>query len=310
MKKLLKINSPIYGSYLEELEKILKISNIQSLSKHDIQEWLKHWTNFQGDIIEQLGTAWLNAKIPEIKGIKTFTTGALTNQTIKHFGTASKYGKGSLINDLITVDISDIDLLKSIGIDFYIYSENNPNKKEKKEMSLWDFLNYIESYNGDKGQIELSDMAYENLIEFSILSTQAKSGFRQKLWNVNNQTSISIAEMVANESNISNKISVYKIFQLLHTLDTQPPTDGWVSNSNKNYDAIVNYGIGSLVNKIMHLNDSTGNQYVLTPEGFTPFSQRMETLLKTQKRIIQLRESINLNTSLDKKYQVILTGDR
>ena len=310
IKELLNINSPIYEAYLEKLEETLNTLNMQTLDKTGMYAWLKNWTNFQGDIVEQLGTAWLNAKIPQDIKLKTFTTGALTNQSVKHFGSSSKYGKGSLINDLISIDVSNIDLLKNISVDFYINLSVDSDKKEKKEMTLYDFLNYIESYNGDKGQIELSDNAYESLINLSALSVQAKSGFRQKLWNVNNQTSLSISEMLADESNISRKISVYKIFSLLHLLNTQPPLNAWVIDSDKSYDAIFNYGIGSVVNKIMHLNGNTGNQYVLTPDGFTTFSKRMETLLYTQKRIIQLRKSINLNTVLNEKYDIILTGDR
>jgi hypothetical protein len=48
-----------------------------------------------------------------------------------------------------------------------------------------------------------------------------------------------------------------------------------VKDSSDDYNALANYGLATVMNKVLHLS-TEGNQYVLTPYGFMTFSARMK----------------------------------
>ena len=53
-----------------------------------------------------------------------------------------------------------------------------------------------------------------------------------------------------------------------------------VKDSSPDYNALANYGLATVMNKVLHLSKE-GNQFVLTPYGFMTFSERIKQLLKT-----------------------------
>ena len=125
-------------------------------------------------------------------------------------------------------------------------------------------------------------------------------------WNQNASTSISIGEY---DKTDGLAISVYHTFHLLHSLnnvenDVQP----WmVKDTGADYNALANYGLATVMNKVLHLSEQ-GNQFVLTPYGFMTFSARMKQLLKTNNYIALIQGSVVINnTTMSNKYKVSIT---
>jgi len=111
------------------------------------------------------------------------------------------------------------------------------------------------------------------LLGLNQISIQAKAGLKQPLWNKAKYNKVSIGEYPYDDG---LSLSVHRTFELLHSLDLEDPKDDWVVDADGEYNALANYGLGTVIAKILHLSELEGNQYVLTPAGFTTFSQRME----------------------------------
>ena len=67
---------------------------------------------------------------------------------------------------------------------------------------------------------------------------------------------------------------------------------------------MANYGLATVLSKILHLSSDKGNQYLLTPQGFVTYPERIEYLFNKHKSIITVSSNIKItsNNTLTQKY--------
>ncbi len=59
---------------------------------------------------------------------------------------------------------------------------------------------------------------------------------------------------------------------------------------------MANYGLATVLHKILHLsNENGGNQYLLTPQGFTTYPERIEYLMNKHKTAITISSSVKIS---------------
>lgn len=276
--------------YLTTVQDAINACSISSLNSSVLDEWFKHLNKYKGDLVEDIGVAWLSAK--KIPNIMTLNTGSLNYQ-------GTKTHKGQIIQDLMMLEIPDLDLT-SIDIDY-----KTPNG-ETVTTNLRDFIAAMEAASNEHKQIILQDSGYDVLLELSKLNIQAKAGINQKPWNVNKSTSVSISEF----GDDGMTISARRTFELLHSLDQEhQPEEDWVENSSRDYNLLADYGLATVLFKILHLGEG-GNEYLLTPQGFVTYTDRLKYLMEKgrgRSRIhIQQPVTINDNT-LGTVYSVDMT---
>lgn len=282
--------------YIDKLNALIEACQLGSLSRSALKEWMLKLSNFQGALLEDLAVEWLKAnRIPE--DIKVLNTGSVrlsgTTRQNRH--------NGQLIQDLMMLSIDSQDVLgievsyKPAGGDKYITS------------TLDQLLKDIEAANGSSKQISINDDTYDVIQKLSVMNIQAKSGKKQLPWNKNASTNVSIAEY--SEDNLS--LSAKRTFQLLHSLDQEGGPDednSWIKSTHRNYNLLADYGLATVLIKVLHLNGPEGNQYLITPDGFTLYSTRLKHMMEQYKSYIRIVGDVNIKNSLDTKYSVGMQG--
>ena len=216
------------------------------------------------------------------------TTGNVSLNT-----TRSDRHSGQIIQDMLSLDISGNNL-DNVHISYYLKG------KKQNPVTLREFINLLDNHSPSDTKIVIDDEGYDALLNLSKLNIQAKSGKNQMPWNVNASTSVSISEY-ANES-AGGYLSAAETFSLLYQLDTEDPTDKWVVNEDPDnyYQALANYGLATVLYKVMHIDNYEGNQLILTPNGFMTFAQRINQIFqKNPNGYITLSGSVFSNGKLD-----------
>ena len=279
--------------YIEELKKTIIACEMPSLNTSVLDEWFKHLNKFKGDLIEDIGVAWLNTM--NIPNIQTLNTGALNYQGSGKFGR-----KGQLIQDLMTLEISDMDL-DNIPIEYKSVGGQMVNS------TLRQFMQEMEKAKNINKQIILYDSGYRTLLNLSTLNIQAKSGINQLPWNKSKSTSVSIGEYSDSDKLV---ISTRHTFELLHQLDqdNKPEKDIWVQDSSRDYNLMADYGLATVLFKVLHLEEN-GNDYILTPLGFTSFTDRIKYLMEKRRSRVTLQQQVTINdNTLGTSYNVSMTN--
>ena len=286
----LELKGSVTGNYLKKLNDIIAKTD---LNHGDIVHFIKTINQYQGDIVEDLGVDWFNKRIPKDLHVKAVNVGKLVLN--------SKEGRkqGQLIQDLLLIDMDllNLDDYSNIPISYTLGGK-------KEELPLRDFLEKIQTYDGDEGMIVIEDFAYTTLMQLSALNIQSKSGLKQLPWNQNKSTSIALGE-ITTEANIG--IPVIKAFNLLIALNQENPKDKWIEpDINEEYKLMANYGIATLLHKVLHLSANEGNQYLLTPSGFITFYERMVQIFEKNNNYFKVTKKVILKdeSSLTEKYRV------
>ena len=277
-------NNVVAIADLQSIRDAMHACELGSLDPQVVRATMNRMWYLQGEIVEEAGVDWLNSlHIPNITAIRT------GNISLSGTTRAGRHNQ-SIIQDMLILDTSNPDIMDTVIIEYI------PIGGESFEQhTLGEFLAYIEANAGNSKQIRLSDAGYDALLNLNQISVQAKSGFKQALWNPNAKYGrFSIGEFPSNDG---LSISVHHTFELLHSLDLESPKDIWVNDNSKDYNALVNYGIGTIMAKVLHLDAIEGNQLVLTPGGFQTFSERMAYLFKQYKFIAKVRESVTINSN-------------
>ena len=268
LKKRLSINSPIYNRYLSQIAAAVNECGLNSLNGKNITRWLKNISQIKGDILEELGVAWINKKIPQIKelvGYKAISTGKVNLEGT----TAVGRHNGFLIQDFMTVDMSKLklDIYKDIQVSYKLNGQD-------QESSLEEFFDKMENGKAsDKIQIE--DRVYDFLLELSSLNIQAKAGFGQKPWKNRKYNSVSIQEFHDVEG--YNIPHIINLLQNLYNEDTHTGKS-WVPDAANEYYRLVNFGLASVLNKVLSLTGQEGNQFLLTPSGFISYLDKIKQM--------------------------------
>lgn len=241
-------NMTITSTYIDQLDMLIK-----GLPGKDLDAVLRTLYHLKGDILEEVGTEWINQRMP--MNLKTST---------RAYSTGSLRGKsGQIIQDILVMDMDSINLAENINIDFTLGGKDY-------SMPIKDFLRMIEKYNGKK-QIVLSSEAEDFLNQFSIAGIQAKAGINQLPWNTNTKntwTSIIAARGSEADLYIDFLDGVQELYQSWDVSHKNIKTESPV------YKAMANYALATQLSKVLHLSQ-IGNQYVLTPQGFMPFVDRI-----------------------------------
>lgn len=293
LQKSLNIESVVYEQELTKILSLMDAAEQKSLSAGDIKAWYYKINKIKGNLLEEIGTAWLNnLKIPNTKTINTGSIYLNTSNSNRH--------SGQLIQDLMTLSIDNIDLLNSVTLSY-----KTPTG-ESITSSLQGFLNTLEKNSGSSKQIVIEDDAYDTLLSLSALNVQAKAGKKQLPWNKTSKINqISISEY----GNDDLPVTAKHTFSLLHALDSETPKDIWVKDNSRDYNALANYGLATVLVKVMHLEANEGNQYLLTPSGFITYTERLEQLFSLSNGIAELVGGVSINdNTLGTKYQVKIKG--
>lgn len=285
----------VMGATLVKVQNALKACGLGSLDSATINEFLKNINQMKGDTLEELGVAYFRKlKVPNIESIR------LGSVYLKSDGRKGRHS-GQLIQDLIAYDITSPDILNDVEVEYRPIGSDTYIKAPLSQL----FAD-IEKANGGSKQITITDETYDVLTNLQSINIQAKSGKNQLPWNQNKSTSVSIGEY----DPIDNlELSVYRTFQLLHTLNSEENNvQPWlVKDSSDDYNALANYGLATVMHKVLHLS-SDGNQFVLTPYGFMTFSQRMAQLLKTENYIALIQGNVTLGKdTMTKDHKVGIT---
>lgn len=131
---------PVLESQLKQVEEALVACNFDTSNSETVNEFLKQINNFKGQLLEELGVAFLkNLKIPNIESIRL-------GNVYLNASKEGNYHKGQLIQDLMAYSVKDMDILKNTMITY-----NLPNEKGSKDeitTSLEDFFKAVEKING------------------------------------------------------------------------------------------------------------------------------------------------------------------
>lgn len=248
------LNAPISSRYIDELMKL-----VNDLPGADIDFILRTLYHLKGDILEEVGVAWLQERIPRNLDIQAVKTGSLQSK------------KGQLIQDIMMIDVKLVDLMADTEIKFTIGGGN-----KVQVLKIKDFLDKVKNYKGNKN-IVITNESEHILRAFSVMGIQAKSGQNQLPWNVgssNTHAAISGGQ----GGNCAQYIDFLNRIQGLYNT--------WDKDDHKNiktqsaaYIAMANYTLASQLNKVLHLS-SYENQYVLTPNGFVTYAERIADLYR------------------------------
>lgn len=285
----------VLQSTLERIESTLAACSIDSLNVATVNDFLKNINQIKGDTLEELGVAYFRQlRIPNIESIR------LGSVFLNTDGRQGRH-KGQLIQDLIAFDITSPNILNDVEVEYKPIGSNNYIKAPLSKL-----FEDIEKANGGSKQIVITDDTYDVLMNLQSINIQAKSGKNQLPWNQNASTSVSIGEY---DKVDKLAISVYHTFRLLHSLNSaENGVQPWiVKNTGDDYNALANYGLATVMSKVLHLSEQ-GNQFVLTPFGFMTFSARMKQLLKTNNYIALIQGNVAINkTTMSNKYKVGIT---
>ena len=286
-------NNVILANQLKEVEDALKSCQLESLNSIEVNQFLKGINQFKGSLLEELGVEYIRKLgLPNIESIR------LGNVYLNTDGKDGRH-KGQLIQDLIAYSISDTDILKNTIIEYDV-PIGDGSKKEHKKTTLEEFFSNVEKANGQTKQIVIDDNAYDILLKLQSISIQAKSGKKQLPWNKNKSTSIKLNEFGdGTDGDFQLGLSIQRVFQLLASLNEADEKEKiWsMKDVSKDYNAIANYGLATVMNKVLHLSEN-GNQYLLTPYGFMSYPQRIEQLFRTEEHIAMIQDNIILNNNV------------
>ncbi len=307
IQNTLKINSVVYENALQSLQNLMKINNLNSFSEEELNKKFSELFRLKGDVVEEIGGAWLSEYFPEFSSI---VTGALELRNIHNEGadwapSLRGVSAGQFISDIITLNVSKVEL-EELEITF----RYGANGAAIKTMKLGDFLRYVNQKSGGEKHIAVDDKSYNLLMELSAMNIQAKSGFNQLPWNKDSlNTQISIIEF-EDECGI-NVLMARHIFWLMHSLNFKEETTQWLKQRSSYYDAIANYGLATVMYKVLHL-ESHSNQFLLTPSGFISYSERMEQLWgDAESWIARIKGGVELSQDVLRKPRVItITGHK
>ena len=268
----------ILDSYINQVGEALKDCGVRDASSAAALS--KTINQFKGSLVEDIGVAWLNAlKIPDMQSIRGGNVSLNTNREDRH--------GGQLVQDLITFSMSNPDILKDTIIEYKPIGSSTFEKRTLKQF-IYD-MEQLPTDSKDK-KIIINDAGYDALLGLNGIAVQAKSGLKQKLWNQSKYNRFAINDLTDQDKLV---LSVKETFSLLNSLDIEE--DISVRDNSKDYDALMNYGIGTIMGRILSLSEKEGNQYVLTPQGFTTFSKRLESLMKENDYIVATKESISVH---------------
>lgn len=259
VKQKAAIDSPIYDKDLQKIERM--IAGIEK-NNHATgwSSFIKNINQFQGETLEEIGTAWFNERIPKNLEMRAVSTG-------KVYYRGGKHGvEGQLIQDILFVNLNAPDILNDKMISFTI----GKNKKEQKyEMSLSEFFDFLEKYSGSE-QVKLDDAGYDLVLAAAEMGIQAKSGKNQLPWNKNKSNRISIANFGDDDHSPSVKRAFLLLQELKHLCDR-------VNDKSEQYNLMANYGLATCFAKFLHMDDLS-NQYLLTRDGFISYYDRIMNL--------------------------------
>lgn len=276
-------NNIVLQTDLQQIQEAAQACEIQPFNAEKVYAVMNRMWQLQGEVVEEAGVAWLNSlKLPNIQTIRTGNISLRTEKADRH--------SGSIIQDMMSIIIDEPDLLDTTIIE---YIPIGSTTKKFEQHSLKEFLDHIEKHSGDTKQIILNDVGYSNLLSLRQISVQAKSGFSQTLWNPNAEYLKFTINDFSPQDGLA--VSVHHTFELLHSLDLERPKDIWVKNKSKDYNLLANYGLGTILIKLLHLDAIEGNQFVLTPGGFELFSSRLAYLFKQYKYIAKIQSNVTIN---------------
>lgn len=282
------------GYYLDKLQEVMHACQLESLNPSVLKDWFTNLNNFKGNLVESIGTEWLEAL--GIKDIMILDTGALNLQG----EVSEEHHRGQLIQDLMMLDVSEPKILNTI-VEYRRAGESKPTKHTLEEL----FAD-MKKASGQTKQIIITDNTYDILLKLSALNIQAKAGINQKPWNENNSTSVTIGSF--GEDNLT--VSAKHTFELLHELDqdTNPRKDIWVKDTSQDYNMLADYGLATVLFKVLHLSQ-TNNQYLLTPDGFVTYTQRIKELIERKNSRIHIKGGVSINDdTMNTKYDVNMTN--
>ena len=243
----------------------------------DLQSMIMSWIRLKGFVLEEIGTNLLNEKNQEYIAIQT--------------GAVRIKGK-EIIQDIMVFKRTDLSELITVSY---------PDRKKgvPVEITLKQFMENCQK----QIPIQIEDKGQEALEKLIQMGIQAKAGIKQNLWNKKSlNTQITLTE-----------IEVNNIFNLLTQLRSDDPDEkgtktAFIKNKSPVYQAIINYNLYKVIEKIMHIDSGMkGNQLILGPTGFVPFSTRMNELLPNPTDILQIVETVGLDEGsilLNKKFMV------
>ena len=246
----------------EDLQKIERM--IAGIEKNNHatgwSSFIRNINQFQGETLEEIGTAWFNERIPKNLEMRAVSTGKV------YYGGGKHGVAGQLIQDILFVNLNAPDILNDKMISFTI----GKNKKEQKyEMSLSEFFDFLEKYSGSE-QVKLDDAGYDLVLAAAEMGIQAKSGKDQLPWNPNKSNRISIANFGNDDHSPSVKRAFLLLQELKHLCDR-------VNDKSEQYNLMANYGLATCFAKFLHMDD-LGNQYLLTRDGFISYYDRIMNL--------------------------------
>ena len=71
---------------------------------------------------------------------------------------------------------------------------------------------------------------------------------------------------------------------------------------------LADYGLASCLFKILHLEEQ-GNQYLLTPNGFVTYTERMAKLMENRKSRVHIKGRVTVDSNtLNNQYTVGMTN--
>lgn len=254
-----------------------------------LKEFLKDINNIKGDLVEEIGVAWLQQlKVPNIDSIRLGNVYLNTSQANRH--------SGQLIQDLIAYDVSSPNLLKDVEVEYRPIGSSTYIKAPLSQL-----LDEMRQSSGQSQMITINDNTYDVLMSLNQISVQAKSGLKQRLWNINKSTQIAFSELGQDD------IGAVRALRLLSSLNDADMEDKAFDllDTSDDYNALANYGLGTVMAKVLHL-DENGNQYVLTPAGFTTFAKRMEQLYTEYNQMAKIQKQVHLKGLESAKYGVTM----
>lgn len=284
----------ISGTYIDELLNLFKWKDM--ITVEDIEEMLKNLNNLQGEILEEMATAFFNSRIPRDCDIKAVSVGQTSGPG------------GQFVSDILMVNLGAVKTamknLDKIIIEYTLQDENGNSKKHREYLSQ--FIKTLESYSGRK-QIQLDDENYGKLLDFSLGGIQAKSGLKQAPWNKSKKHTVALNELVEGPRTM--------LGQFVDLYNKQP---SMIKNDHSLYQSVGNLGLADakILAKLLDIDQSDsskGNLMLATQEGFVPYNYRLLQLLDekgTDQALMFRFSTIYLSGGMSAAYNVKAALDK
>lgn len=266
-------------------------------SDNDLIWFFKNLKAIQGSLLEERATEWLQEKIPLVTTIDE--NGNPEKLGVINIGLLNFGGKQP------GVDISLIQIKNKVKLRY-----KQGKQKNWSNITLKQLLDLLDKADNASERISLDDQSIDTLANLMKLNIQAKSGKGQKPFN---KVTVTLGNLTIPQTALG-KMSAYSIFYSLQQLEKET----WNKNKqrietqdNGIYSAIANYALSTYMGNIMNygLNisrEEMNNQYLLTPNGFMNYGDRMKELLGTAE-YIQLKGAVNISgTMLMQPHEVVM----